>query len=95
MERLTTVSLADRCKSLIGKDSNYALAKYLDINITTVGNWYKRGMVMDDQTGLRVADALGLDPETVLVWLQFERVSKRGDDRLSLHWQHIAERIPA
>jgi len=95
MENLTTVNLADRIKSLISKNSLYAVAKHLGVSWQCVKNWYDRGTVMDDETGIRIAEMLGLDPETVLLWLQVERVEKKGNDKLSQHWRHIAERQAA
>lgn len=95
MEQITTVILADRVKSLIGRDSYYAVAKALNVNQETVACWYKRGTVMDDSTAVRVAELLELDPHEVVAWLRYEAVTKRGDDKVSQLWRDIAERIPA
>lgn len=95
MDRINTVALANRVKSLIGKDSHYALAKFLDITRPAVSCWYDRGTVMDDETAVKCAYAVGLDPEGVLCWLQVERIEKKGNDNLSHFWRHIAERIAA
>lgn len=95
MQELTTTVLADRVKSLIGKDSDYALGKYLGVNPQTCRNWYQRGMVMDETTAVRVAEILEIDPHEVLAWLRYEAVRKRGDDKLSSLWRDIAEQIPA
>jgi hypothetical protein len=94
MERLTTVTLADKCKSLTARDSCYGLAQLLGVHVTTVTNWYRRGMVMDDATAIVAAELLALPPERVLIWLQFERVLKRGDDTLSRYWQTLAVNYP-
>lgn len=95
MKRLTTIGLAEACKSMIGKESHYALAKLLGVSNQTIANWYKRGQVMEDATGIKVAELLNTDTETVLIWLHVERIEKRGDDKLSQHWRHIAEQIAA
>ncbi|WP_101675622.1 hypothetical protein [Alloalcanivorax mobilis] len=95
MEIMTTVQLADLCKSVIGKESSYALAKCLDMSPEAVRCWYKRGTVMDDEVGLDIADLTGLDPELVILWLQIERSEKRGSDKMSQHWRHIAQQIAA
>lgn len=95
MDRITTVQLADRVKSLIGKSSHYALAKFLGLTRPTISNWYDRGVVMDDETAIKCAFAVGLDPESVLCWLQVERVEKKGNDNLSQFWRHIATQIAA
>lgn len=95
MEIMTTVQLADLCKSVIGKESSYALAKCLDMSPEAVRCWYKRGTVMDDEVGLEIADLTGLDPEMVLLSLQIERCEKRGDASLSQRWRQIAQKIAA
>ncbi|HBM23163.1 MAG TPA: hypothetical protein DD411_06280 [Alcanivorax sp.] len=95
MEIYKTVELCDRVKSLIGKTSRYALAKYLGVTLQTVTTWYEGRTVMNDDTALKVAGALNLDPEMVLISLQLERIEKKGNDILSQHWRHIAEQIAA
>lgn len=89
----STVELAERLKALINKDSFYALAQHLELSPTCVRSWYKLGTTMDDDTGLRVADELKLPYEDVLMSLQIERVTKRGNDRLSQAWGRIASRV--
>ncbi|MBE98707.1 MAG: hypothetical protein CMP77_01970 [Flavobacterium sp.] len=93
--QVTTVSLADRVKSLIKKDSAYGVAKILGLNIQTVINWYKRGTVMEDATGIQVAELLKMDPQSVLLWLQVERAEKKGNAILSRHWRDIAQQQAA
>lgn len=95
MNSLSTTILADRVKSLINNETTYGLAKHLGVSWQCVKNWYERGTVMDDATGIRIAELLEIDPESVLLWLQVERVEKKGNDKLSQHWRHIAERQAA
>ena len=95
MEIMTTIQLADLCKSVIQKESSYALAKAIDMTPEGVRGWYKHGVVMADEAGLEIADLCGLDPQMVLLSLQIERAQKRGDDKMSQHWRHIAEQIAA
>jgi hypothetical protein len=95
MEIMTTVQLADLCKSVIQKESSYALAKTLDMTPEGVRSWYKQGTVMADEVGLEIADLCGLDPEMVLLSLAIERSQRRGNDKMSQHWRHIAEQIAA
>lgn len=89
----TTAELADQCKSLIGKESVYSVSKLLGVSQQAVANWYKLGTVMDDETGIRVADALKIPRETVLMSLQLERVMKRGNANLTKTWRKIASQI--
>ncbi len=95
METINTVGLANAVKSLIPKDSYYSLGKALGVNPETARAWYTRMTVMDDAVGLRAAELLNIDPETVLIWLQVERMEKKGNDILSQHWRHIAQQIAA
>lgn len=90
-DQLTTVGLANSVKSLINNETTYGLAKFLGVSRACIKNWYERGTVMDDETGIRFAEILNLEPETVLLWLQVERAEKRGNDNLSQLWRHIAE----
>jgi len=94
-DQLTTVSLADRVKSLIGNDSYYAVAKALGVKTETARCWYVRNTVMHDAVGVRAAKMLKIDPEQVVLWLQVERMEKKGNDNLSQLWRHIAERQAA
>lgn len=95
MEKLTTVILADRVKSLINNETTYGLAKHLGLSRACIKNWYLRGTVMDDETGMQIAHMLKIDPEQVVLWLQVERMEKKGNDKLSSVWRHIAERQAA
>ena len=95
MDIINTLALAEAVKSLIPRHTYYSLAKELGVNTETARCWFVRGTVMDDKTALKAAKMLDLDPETVLAWLQVERSEKRGDDNLSQHWRHIAEKIAA
>jgi|GEM_PF-940591 len=94
-DRITTLWLVERVKSLINNHTNYGVAKALGVKTETARCWYVRKSVMEDTVGIRVAEMLNLDPETVLLWLQVERVEKKGNDKLSQHWRHIAEQIAA
>ncbi|WP_062818015.1 hypothetical protein [Alcanivorax sp. NBRC 102024] len=93
--QLSTIALADRLKLLIGKESLYALANELGVSWQCVKNWYSRGTVMDDETGIKIAERLRMNPETVVLWLQVERMEKKGNDKLSQLWRHIAEQKAA
>ncbi|MBB10569.1 MAG: hypothetical protein CL550_06450 [Alcanivorax sp.] len=95
MDAICTIGLADSVKSLISKDSYYSLGKVLGVNPETARAWYTRNTVMDDAVGVRAAAMLNLDPEQVVLWLQVERMEKKGNDNLSQLWRHIAERQAA
>lgn len=91
----TSIELADMCKALIKKDSYYAVGKLLDVSANTVKMWYVAGIVMDDSTGIKVAETLNMPTTVVLISLQMERVGKKHNDKLSSAWRRIAEQIAA
>jgi plasmid maintenance system antidote protein VapI len=94
-DQLTTVALANRVKALISNETYYGLAKAIGLSRQAVKSWFDRGVVMDDETGIRIAEMLNLDPETVVLWLQVERTERKGNDKLSQVWRHIAEQQAA
>lgn len=70
---MKTQDLLDAVKSRYSLRSDYALAKFLCIDQTTVSGYRRRGIVMDDEIALLVADKLGMDAGEVLAWMHAER----------------------
>ncbi|MDP2227582.1 MAG: hypothetical protein Q8J78_08915 [Moraxellaceae bacterium] len=70
---ITTLDLFNGVKTLTGKDSAYAVGKYLQVDPDTAGNWAKGKATMGDQAAVKAAAALGLDPEYVLACMHLER----------------------
>lgn len=70
---MKTQELLDAVKSRYSLPSDYALAKFLGIDQTTVSGYRRRGIVMDDEIALLVADKLEMDRGAVLAWMHAER----------------------
>jgi hypothetical protein len=90
---IDTEYLYNGIKSLIGKDSAYAVSKYFDVTRTTAGYWRDSEVVMDDSHGLVAAKALNLDPDLVLAGLAAERAAKGKDSDAAAVWRSIALRL--
>lgn len=69
---MTTLELLTAYKAHHGGVTDYRAAKLLGIRSQTVYNW-KTGTTMADDTAIRIAEELGLDPVTVLLDLHIER----------------------
>lgn len=90
---LTTLELVDRIKSLIGKDSAYAIAKYMDVSQRSAQLWCSGRMGMDDEHAIKAAYYLGIDPEYVLASLAAERATRQDKPEMAEVWQRIAHRL--
>lgn len=66
----------DRVKAAKNLTSDYAAAKYLGLSQPTVITMRRRGSTLSDETAIRVADALGLNPAGVLV----DQLAERSKD---------------
>ena len=85
---MKTLELLDAVKARHSLPSDYAAAKLLSITHSTISKWRNRGGTMDDETALKVAELLELQPEIVLTWVYAER-SKCPAARAAL--EHAAE----
>lgn len=90
---ITTIDLYEGVKALIGKDSAYAVAKYLGASIQSGYNWRDSTKVMDDEYGLKAANALGWDSDHVLACLAAERAERAGSAETAAVWRHVALRL--
>lgn len=58
----------DRVKAVKGWETDYRAAKELGFHRNTIGNFRAgRAQTMDEDTALRVAQALGVDPAAVII----------------------------
>lgn len=73
----------DRVKSVKGWDSDYRVAKELGLGRQTVSTYRNRPSTMDEDTAVKVANALGEAPELVLLDQAMER-SKSDEARTAL-----------
>lgn len=67
-----TIELLDAVKAREGITSNYALAKFLEINEARIGEYYRDIAKPDDYAITRIALALGLEPMHVLAEIRAE-----------------------
>lgn len=84
---MTTLELLDELKSLNNNASDYRAAQIIGVKPQTVSKWRTQGSIPDDDTAVRVADALGVQPEYVLACVHAERC-KTPQARSA--WLHIA-----
>ena len=83
---MNTIEYLDAIKKRIGKESDYAVAKALGINESTIAGYRKRGGQMDDEIAAKAAVILGLHPG--LVVLDMHRARAKTPTELSI-WQEI------
>ncbi|OLO11412.1 hypothetical protein BTW10_10005 [Chromohalobacter japonicus] len=70
---MTTIDLLERLKAAHGGASYYKIAQILGVKSQTVYHWKNGHGTMSDEAGIKVAEALGLDPVKVVVDLHIER----------------------
>lgn len=90
---ITTHDLYHGVKSLTGKDSAYAVGKFLGASRVTACSWRDSKTTMDDAYAIRAALALNLDPDFVLACMAAERAAKVHQDETAAAWQRIAARL--
>lgn len=90
---ITTIDLYNGVKALIGKDSAYAVGKFLGATNQGACNWRDGKCVMDDAYGLKAAQALGWDADHVLACLAVERAERAGSAETAAVWRHVALRL--
>ena len=80
------------CAALMEKydiDTKYGLAKLMDVNKNSVSNWLDHGRSMNERQAKKAADLLGIEYESILIGIQFERNAK--NSAAARAWQKIAE----
>lgn len=92
----TTVEILDLLKLLFSKDgepaSDYRIAKILDVSTTTVSRWRSGEKTMDDDTGYKVAELLGMQQEHMMGCIYYERSQRARNAKMSDLWSRIALR---
>ena len=86
----TTQSLIDLFEKSNENCTDYRAAKLLEIDKSTISEWRRKGSVMKDETGLKIAETLGLEPDYVLACLAAERAK---DSQTRVIWEGIANRL--
>lgn len=90
---ITTPELIEHVKEAIGKDSNYAVAKALNITKQAMTYISKGESVLSESTALRAADLTNLDPGYVLYSIAAERAQHAKNERLFNYWKEQADKI--
>lgn len=80
----------DRVKVVKGLESDYAVAKALGLSRATVSNYRVRTPTLDEDTALKVAHALDLNPAIVLADQAMERAR---DAEARSAWGMVLDRL--
>lgn len=83
-------SFLDRAKAGAGIESDYALAKLLDIGLSRVSNWRRGANVPDERAIEKLCELSGDDLVEMLV--DIESLRAANDDTAGL-WRQVAERL--
>ncbi len=86
---MTTLDLLTAYKAHHGGISDYKVAKLLNLKHQTVYAW-KSGGTMSDETGIRIAQEVGLDPDQVVIDLHIERDKGHVTSPV---WESIRDRL--
>ncbi|MBP6899511.1 MAG: helix-turn-helix transcriptional regulator [Burkholderiaceae bacterium] len=89
---LTSRDLLAAVRVAHGIESNYRLARVLDVPEKSVQRWNSGKHTPDDAMAVRLADMAGLDAAEVLAAMHAQRCN---DDALRSIWQTVAERSKA
>jgi hypothetical protein len=73
--KMNTIEYLDAVKDALKIQSDYALAKHLEISKTAVSRYYHKGGTLDDDIARKVASVLGLHPGLVMLDMHRERAS--------------------
>lgn len=86
----TTLEFLDGVSAKLGGASDYAIAKELDVTRSAVSR-YRNGLsTFDDETAIRVARILDIDPAAVLLAAHAERTKNPEAKNL---WTSLANRF--
>lgn len=88
MKAKTTVDFLNDVKAKYGITSNYALAKLMGQTDTAVARWMHGKNTLSDETAVKVAELLEIEPSFIMACIAAER-SK--DAKVKAAWKHTAE----
>jgi hypothetical protein len=86
----STINYVDAAKEKLGIESDYGIAKVLDVNRATVSLWRNGKGSMDDYAAAKIAVILGVDPMEVIASANAER--EKTDERKEF-WQDFYKRL--
>lgn len=85
---MNTLEYLDAVRTRIGKESDYAVAKALQMRASTISGYRTRGGQMDDEIATKVADLLDIHPGLVILDMHLERARTPGEASI---WREIYE----
>lgn len=88
---MNTLEYLEACKKQLRIESDYAVAKALNIRTSTISGYRARGGQMEDEIALRVAEILGKHPGIVILDMHRERASKTPEVRAV--WNTVMEKF--
>jgi len=86
----TTIEFLDELKLKRGGISDYAVAKLLGMTTQAISKYRTRRYFLGDETAIRVAELLEMDPSFVMACVHFERAKTQAERTA---WQNIIMRI--
>jgi hypothetical protein len=84
----STSEYLDEAKKELNIESDYALAKALGIERTTISNYRAKRSRMDDYTCVQIAYVLRIDPMEVIAAANFEREK---DEGRKAFWENFSQ----
>lgn len=88
MENIT--KLLDQTKQVFGVDTDYALAKALDLPTQRISDYYKGTRAPDEFACLKIAQALGKPLDTVIATV---KASSEKDEKRREVWENYMKRL--
>jgi len=82
----------DDAKAELGIDSDYKLAKYLEISNGYIAEWRRGKRIPDAYACMRLADALKIDPIQLLA--QIEAETEKNEARRN-YWRALSQKVGA
>ncbi len=89
---MKTTEYMDALKRAMGIESDYRLAKMLDVSNQTVSGWRTNVRHPDTLMCYRFAEVLKIDPARVIADIEFERAARTGKVDEARAWSRYAER---
>ncbi|GAC1610267.1 MAG: helix-turn-helix domain-containing protein [Aquirhabdus sp.] len=87
---MNTNEYMDLAKKCLGIDSDYALAKHLEIRSSTISNYRSGKSKMDDVIALKIANIVGKNPAFVLADSHAERAT---NPEIRAIWRAAADKM--
>lgn len=86
----TTIDFLNAIKAAHGLTSDYQLAKFLGLTQSSISLSMSGRTYLGDETAIKVAEALKIDPAIVMASVHYERAKKEQEKAV---WRGILERL--